>query len=58
MTAVFAPGGEGAPLLAKDVPIPLRPRVRGPTLLAGAPVFTRGDVEGFESGGRYRLEPA
>lgn len=58
MTAVFAPGGEGEPVLAQDVPIPLPPGVRGPTILAGAPGFARGEVEGFESGGRYRLEPA
>jgi hypothetical protein len=48
MTVAFAPSGEGEPLPAQDVPIPLPPGVRGLTLLGGAPVFARGDVEGFE----------
>jgi hypothetical protein len=47
-TAALAAGGEGEPVLAQDVPIPLPPGVRGLTLLGGAPVFARGDVEGFE----------
>jgi hypothetical protein len=48
MTVALAQGGQGGPVLAQDVPIVLPPGVRGLTLLEGAPVFARGDVEGFE----------